>query len=169
VRFLELLQGWGTDRERSQQRRPLHHTPMGYTVGGVTARRVVWMRSAVAAVALTWVLAAVIAQCGVPQFQRHAAHPNHPLATSLGGEFAVNIDHAHVSDNSTPPCPEQLATAVLPRLTTPSIASAAVLGFPGIMAVLSYLVVPGGRAPPAALVSARIGQDLLTRLCLARR
>lgn len=142
---------------------------MGYTVSGVKARRVVWMRSAIVAVVLAWVVAAVAAQCWLPQVHRHAAHPNHPLATSVGSEFAVDIGHAHLSDNSTPPCPEQFATAALPRSATPSFESAAVAAAAGITGVPAYLVVPSGRGPPAALVSARTGQDLLTRLCLARR
>jgi lipoprotein LpqS len=147
----------------------LHYTPKGYTVNGVKARRVVWMRSAVAAAALTWVFALVGVGCGFLQFQPHAAHLNHPPATSLGGEFAVNVDHAHLSDNSTPPCPEKFAPAVSSRSAAPSIPSAVVLGAGAGTASLTYLVVAGGRGPPAALVSVRTGQDFLTRFFLARR
>jgi lipoprotein LpqS len=127
------------------------------------------MRSAVAAVALMWVSALVGARCGFLQFQPRAVHLNHSLATSLCGEFAVNADHAHPSDNSTPPSPEQFATAVLSRSASLSIPSAAVLGVVAITASLTYLAVAGGRGPPAALVSLRTGQGLLTRFCLARR
>jgi lipoprotein LpqS len=150
----------------------LHYTPTGYTVGGVKARRVVWMRAAVAAVVLTWVLALVGAQCAFPHFQPHAAHPSHALAVSpgsRGGEFAINVDHAHLSGNSTPRCPDQFATAVLPRSAIPAVAPAAVLGVAVISAVVIHLVVPSGRGPPAEQAPARAGQDLLTRLCLARR
>lgn len=77
-----------------------------------------------AAVALTWVLATVIAQCGVSQFQHHAAHPNHPLVTLLGGEFVINIDHAHLSDRSTPPCWGSRTS--WPRLATSSCRAGAV-------------------------------------------
>lgn len=102
-------------------------------------------------------VAAVAAQCWLPQAHRHAAHPNHPLVTSVGSEFAVNIGHAHLSDNSTPPCPEQFATAVLPRSTTPSFESGAVAATAGITGVLTCLVVPAGRGPPATLASACMG------------
>ncbi|OSC39626.1 hypothetical protein [Mycobacterium decipiens] len=125
------------------------------------------MRSAIVAVALA--LLVVTAQCWLPQLHRHVAHPNHPLTTSVGGEFIINTDHAHIVDNSTPPCPQQFATAVLPRSATPVFPSDAVAAAGGITAVLSHLVVPAGRGPPPALRSVRTGQDLLTRFCLARR
>ena len=138
-------------------------------MGGVTARRVVWMRSALGAVALIWVLAIAGAQCGFLQAQSQLGHLNHPLATSLGGEFAINVNHAHLSDNSTSPCPDQVVTAVPPRSTTPSIGSAAVVGVASSTAALTNLIVPGGRGPPAAQAGVRTGHDLLTRFCLARR
>nr|VTO97132.1 hypothetical protein BIN_B_01852 [Mycobacterium riyadhense] len=138
-------------------------------MSAMKGRRVVVTRSAIAAVALAWVVAAIATQCWLPQMHRHATHPNHPLVTSVGKEFAVNADHQHLSDNSTPPCPEQLATAVLPRWAAQASAAAAVAVAVGVAGVLTCLVVRAGRGPPAALISARTGQDLLTRFCLARR
>ncbi|WP_318187388.1 putative copper homeostasis (lipo)protein LpqS [Mycobacterium simulans] len=132
-------------------------------------RRVVVTRSAIAAVALAWVVAAIAAQCWLPQIHRHATHPNHPLVTSVGKEFAVNIDHAHLSDNSTPSCPEQFATGVLPRSAAQALEAAAIAVAVGIAGVLTCLVVRAGRGPPPVLASACTGQDLLTRFCLARR
>src|SRR5882757_505607 len=88
---------------------------MGYTVSGVQTGRVVWMRAALVAVVLAWVAAAVAVQCWLPALHSHTAHPNHPLVTTLGGEFAINLDHAHLTDKSKLPCPKQFATAVLPR------------------------------------------------------
>lgn len=88
-------------------------------MGHVESGHVVWMRSAIVAVALGVTVAAVAAACWLPQLHRHVAHPNHPLTTSVGSEFVINTDHGHLVDNSMPPCPERLATAVLPRSATP--------------------------------------------------
>ena len=142
---------------------------MGYTVAGMDARRAVWTRSAIVAVALTWVFVPVGAQCGAWQFQPHLRHPNHPTATSVGAEFAVNVNHAHVSGDSTQPCPQQLATAVVSRSAIPAIASVAVASVVGIAGLLTYLVVSAGRGPPTAVGATGAGRRLLTRLCLSRR
>ncbi|MCV7339873.1 hypothetical protein [Mycobacterium haemophilum] len=138
-------------------------------MGRVKARQVVWTRSSLGAVSLIWVLVISGAQCGFLQPQPHAGHLKHPLAMSLGGEFAINVNHAHLSDNSKFECPDQFVTAVPPRSTTPSIVSVVVLAVASIAAALTNLVVPGGRGPPVALACVRTGQDLLTRFCLARR
>jgi lipoprotein LpqS len=142
---------------------------MGYMVTGMDARRAVWTRSAVVAVALTWVFVLVGTECGSWQFQPHPPHPRRPIATSVGAEFVVSVNHAHVSSNSTQPCPEQLASAVVPRSTISSIASVAVATVVGIAGLLTYLVASAGRGPPATVVSASAGQELLARLRLSCR
>uniref|UniRef100_UPI000C1F03DB lipoprotein LpqS n=1 Tax=Klebsiella pneumoniae TaxID=573 RepID=UPI000C1F03DB len=96
-------------------------------------------------------------------------HPNHPLTTSVGSEFVINTDHGHLVENSMPPCPERLATAVLPRSATPVLLPDVVAAAPGMTAALTDPVAPAARGPPAAQGSVRTGQDLLTRFCLARR
>ena len=73
-------------------------------MGHVESGHVVWMRSAIVAVALGVTVAAVAAACWLPQLHRHVAHPNHPLTTSVGSEFVINTDHGHLVDNSMPPC-----------------------------------------------------------------
>ncbi len=72
-----------------------------------------------------------------PQLHRHVAHPNHPLTTSVGSEFVINTDHGHLVDNSMPPCPERLATAVLPRSATPVLLPDVVAAAPGMTAALT--------------------------------
>lgn len=138
-------------------------------MGHVESGHVVWMRSAIVAVALGVTVAAVAAACWLPQLRRHVAHPNHPLTTSVGSEFVINTDHGHLVDNSMPPCPERLATAVLPRSATPVLLPDVVAAAPGMTAALTDPVAPAARGPPAAQGSVRTGQDLLTRFCLARR
>jgi len=131
------------------------------------ASRRVWTRAAIAAVALAWVVAVVAAQCWLPQVHRHVTHSAHPLVTSVGKEFAVNTNHAHLTDN--PSCPMQSATAALPRPVAETKAAAAVVPATAVGVVLACLIVPAGRGPPVALSFIPTGQDLLTRFCLARR
>ncbi|QUR69948.1 hypothetical protein [Mycobacterium spongiae] len=128
-----------------------------------------WMESAVVVVAFALVGAALAAQCWLPQPQRYRAHPNHPLATSVGREFVVNIDHPHVRNNSTPQCAEHFAPAVLPRSAAPGFAVDIVAATAEGAATPIHPVVATVRGPPAGLDIARSGQDLLTRFCLARR
>jgi lipoprotein LpqS len=87
------------------------------------------------------VFALVGAKSGLVQFQSHEAHPNHPLATSLGTEFAINVNHAHLSNNSTTPCPEQFASVVLPQRAIAPVASLAVLTVASIAGLFTYLAV----------------------------
>ncbi|UKN42988.1 hypothetical protein [Mycobacterium lepromatosis] len=82
---------------------------------------------------------------------------------SLGGEFAINVCHVHLSDNSKLECPDRFGTVVLPRSTTSAIVLAAVLAVVSITAAFINLVVSSGLRPPAALARIRTGQDLLTR------
>lgn len=133
------------------------------------AGRAISGRTAVVALALALVVVALAAQCWLRQFPRDTAHPDHPLATSIGNEFVINLDHPHVLDNATPLCPEQFAPAVLPRSASPAFSADIVAAAVGIAGSFSYPVLPAVRGPPAELNAACTGQDLLTRYCLARR
>ncbi|KZS68397.1 hypothetical protein A4G27_09595 [Mycobacterium kansasii] len=137
-------------------------------VAGVNLRHAVWTRSARIAIVLVVVVAAVAAQCWLPQLDRQPAHPSHPLSTAVGSEFAVNIGHAHLSDDSAAPCPPLQAGAVMPRSDAPVFEAAVVVGAGGIVGVLTAAVVVAGRGPPTLPVDVRTGQDLLTRFCLSR-
>ncbi|OBJ90345.1 hypothetical protein A5640_02970 [Mycobacterium asiaticum] len=97
-------------------------------------------------------------------------HPAHVLVSSLGGEFTVTADHAHVGNPSSAAHHEAFAVAVLPNTPAPSVAALAVVvaavaavGFFGQQVRLS------GRSPPRGLAAVLTGQDLLTRFCLSRR
>ena len=127
-------------------------------------------RRLVVAMAAAVAILAIAGHCGllrsVPQ-----PPPSQSLLTSLGGELTANAAQPHLVDG-LPICKSSkaLVTAALPKSApTASIALgagvAAIIG----MALLARLVVPAGRGPPRALVTARTGQDLLTRFCLARR
>lgn len=141
---------------------------MGYMVNPMNGRRIV-LRFAVVAIAVTWTIAVIAAQCWTPQLHRLAVHPNHPLVTAVGAEFAVNMDHAHFSDDSTPPCPQEIATAALPRTDTPVFAAEVVAAATVTPGAYDDLVVPAGRGPPRSPGLPQSGQDVLNRFCLSRR
>ncbi|POX89069.1 hypothetical protein C3469_11580 [Mycobacterium kansasii] len=134
----------------------------------VNLRQAVWTRSARIAIVLVVVVAAVAAQCWLPQLDRQPAHPSHPLSTAVGSEFAVNIGHAHLTDDSASPCPPLQAGAVMPRPDTPAFEAAVVVVAGGIASMPTAAVVVAGRGPPTLPVDVRTGQDLLTRFCLSR-
>jgi hypothetical protein len=138
----------------------------------MTTRQAPWTRFAVVVIAMTWSVAVVVAlaaQCWLPHPDGDAAHPNHPLAAAVGAEFAVNVDHAHLSHNSTAPCPVEFAIAPLPRSDAAASAHAGVSATTGVAGGPANQAVLAGRGPPLASGLPRSGQDLLTYYCLARR
>lgn len=130
-----------------------------------------WLVSVVVVGAVVWALAAVGAHGWLLSTHHRGFHPSHPLLSSLGAEFAVNADHAHVVDGSTHSHhPEVFASAVLPqRAATALVALAVVVAALAVAGLLGTMVVPAGRGPPGAPARVVTGQHLLTRLCLARR
>lgn len=100
-----------------------------------------------------------------------ASHPAHALLRSLGHEFAVTVDHPHLSSGSPAAHHhEAFATGVLPN--GPAIDVAALGGVVAVVAAVGLLwqrVLLAGRGPPRGLAAALTGQDLLTRFCLSRR
>ncbi|MCV6963818.1 hypothetical protein BST27_02275 [Mycobacterium intermedium] len=124
---------------------------------------------AVVSVVLALALSAVAAQCWFPQVHSHAVQTDHPVTTVLGGDYAKHGDHAHLSDTSKPPCPDQAAIAVLPRVAQPALDSSAVAAAAETVPVPVYQLVSSGRGPPEWQRSAISGRDLLTRYCRSRR
>ena len=124
-------------------------------------------RFAIVAVVAAWSIVTLLAQCWSPQHRHHTAHPVHPLAAVVGAEFVVNTNHAHFSDNSTPPCPLDFATAPAPRSESTAFAADVASSTPVATAAHADRHMLAGRGPPSGLP--RSGQDLLIRYCLARR
>ncbi|ORW07844.1 hypothetical protein AWC14_23780 [Mycobacterium kyorinense] len=92
-----------------------------------------------------------------------------PVLVSASEQLAVHADHAYLGDGSSHACPEQFATAVLPRSATALATLGAVVAVVAVMGWAAPLMVSAGRGPPRAPASVVTGHDLLTRFCLARR
>lgn len=126
------------------------------------------LRSLVAMVAAAGALV-ILGHSALMHSEPHAAHLPHPLVTSLGSEFAVNIGHPHLVDGWSTACHEVFTTPALPRSANGLIGLGAVAAVIALIGSLVQLVVPAGRGPPSAPAAILAGQDLLTRFCLARR
>jgi hypothetical protein len=124
-----------------------------------------WFICVAAAVAAV----AVVGHCEPNLSEPRATHTPHPLLSSLGSEFTVNAEHAHVVDGSSMACHESVPTAVLPRSATASAGIGAVMAVVSITGWQAQPAVLAGPGPPGALGTALTGQDLLKRFCLARR
>jgi lipoprotein LpqS len=125
-------------------------------------RLVIGMAAAVA-------LVAIVGRCQPNLSEPHSSHTPHPLLSALGSEFTVNAEHAHLVDGSSMACHEAVTTAVLPRSAAASVGHGAVMAVVAIAGWQAQPAVLTGRGPPGALGTARTGQDLLRRFCLARR
>jgi hypothetical protein len=120
-------------------------------------------------VAAAVAVVAVVGYCGPNLSGSRASHTPHALLSSLGSEFTVNAEHAHLAYGSPTACHESVTTAVLPRSGNASVARGAVMAVVAITGWLAQPPVVAGRGPPRALGTALTGQDLLTRFCRARR
>ena len=119
--------------------------------------------SAVAVVVLLFVLIghSAILRTAIPT----TTEQTHSVMSWPGDEFTVNIDHAHLFDGSLVQCHDVLATLPPSTIRLVELAAAAVAS----AAMPSNPRVPGERGPPQVLGPVLNGQDLLTRLCTARR
>ncbi|WP_244232281.1 hypothetical protein [Mycobacterium innocens] len=120
-------------------------------------------------VAMVAFLVALVGHSAMLHSETNSPHPPHVLLSSVGGEFAVNIDHAHLFDGSLSECHNVFATAAVPRSATTLVERGVVSAVVAITAALANLVVSAGRGPPKGPLTILTGQDLLTRFCLARR
>lgn len=111
----------------------------------------------------------VLGHSAMMHSESHELHQPHALLSSVGGESAVNTDHAHLVDGSLTECHDLFATAVLPRPANTLIGLAVVAAMVAVTAGLPDLVVSAGRGPPGLIGPALTGRDLLTRFCLLRR
>ncbi|ETW25583.1 hypothetical protein MGAST_01935 [Mycobacterium gastri 'Wayne'] len=113
-------------------------------------------------------LIALLGHSAMMHSEPHRPHQPHALLSSVGGEFAVNIDHAHLIDGSLTECHDVFATAILPRSAAALVGLGVVATVVAITASLADVVRPAGRGPPP-LGPADTGRGLLTRFCQLRR
>lgn len=135
----------------------------------VSAGRPLRWRSAIAVAAVAWVLTAVV-HCGPARAESDTPKVPHPLLTSLGSAFAINVDHPQLVDAHAQ-CHhhEQFAAAALPRAATALVTLGVVVAVLAVEGSSAQPVVLAARGPPFAAGNVFTGQDLLTRFCLARR
>ncbi|MGZ5392105.1 MAG: putative copper homeostasis (lipo)protein LpqS, partial [Mycobacterium sp.] len=98
-----------------------------------------------------------------------AHHGAHALSSSIFDDFAAIVEHPHVQDGPVTVAPDAFAEAALPRTVTllAAIGLVAVIG-----AAFSYWATgasPVIRGPPRWAGYVVAGQQLLLRLCIARR
>jgi hypothetical protein len=98
-----------------------------------------------------------------------AHHGPHALPSSISGDFATAVEHPHAWDGSTPLAPDAFAEAALPRAVTLLVA----LGLVAVTGVAFAYWAAGAssviRGPPRWGGYLIAGQQLLLRLCIARR
>ena len=132
--------------------------------GARTARRL----TAIAVLALAFYVAVVGAEWAVIGGTAHTHHGPHALAAASSDGFSAIIDHPHAEDGSTPSSPDSITHAVLPRLG----ALAAVglfVAMAGVLTLWQHRTTMLVRGPPQSSTIVLAGQQLLTRLCIARR
>jgi hypothetical protein len=95
-------------------------------------------------------------------------HGAHALAAGPYGDFAV-VEHPHADTDTTPVQPETIAHAVLPRMTTVLAALGLVVATAMASALRRRTAISVIRGPPRPAALVTVGQQLLTRLCIARR
>jgi hypothetical protein len=96
-------------------------------------------------------------------------HGPHALPSSISSDVAAVVEHPHVQDGSTPMAPDAFAEAALPRTVTLLVAL-------GLVAMIGVAFANWAtdancviRGPPRWGGYLIAGQQLLLRLCIARR
>ncbi|MDG5486448.1 putative copper homeostasis (lipo)protein LpqS [Mycolicibacterium gadium] len=102
------------------------------------------------------------------EHEHPAHHGPHALASSFSTDFPAVMEHPHVQDGSVSVTPDTIAEAALPRTVTllAAIGLVAVIG--AAVSAWATRVSAVVRGPPRRGGSVA-GQQLLLRLCIARR
>jgi lipoprotein LpqS len=127
------------------------------------------LRSAIAIMVTVWMFVGVAGCCYLVRSEGSELSPAQAFSTSLTSEFALNADHASVDCAASPACPQAFAMAALPPSATALVALAIAVVVATVVGSVANRVAPTRRAPPSGVLVALTGQDVLTRLCLARR
>lgn len=125
-------------------------------------------RNTVVAVLIAFVVLIAANGWQLMEHDHPAHHGPHALASNISTDFAAVVEHPHVQDGSVSVVPNTFADAALPRTVT---ALAAV----GLVAVIGAAFSSWVKGAPAAIRgpprpdASIAGQQLLLRLCIARR
>lgn len=132
------------------------------------ARTTSRLHAAVALFAAVWMLT-ITADSALPLSQTATPHHPHAVAMSDDGDLALLADHPHIGNGSSP-APRDIFTAVLPpRTGTALIALGLIAALAAAGALFARIVLPATRGPPRLHSALLTGQQLTTRLCIARR
>jgi lipoprotein LpqS len=124
-----------------------------------------------AVIALLVVLVVLAAGTGwkLTEHNAQAHHGPHALSSSIFNDFAAIVEHPHAQDGSAPVVPDAFAEAALPRSVTLLVA----LGLVTVIGAAVSSWATGAsvviRGPPKWGGYILAGQQLLIRLCTARR
>lgn len=127
------------------------------------------MKQLAALVAIVLWAAALAGQWQVTSHDR-PAHLPHAVAAALGeGADAMMLDHPHVGDSPASHPPDTFASAVLPRPSVALAALSVVALIVGCAVLCACAAVRSPRGPPDYHRISLAGQELLLRICIARR
>ncbi|MBY0291052.1 MAG: hypothetical protein K2X52_28510 [Mycobacteriaceae bacterium] len=124
--------------------------------------------NAVVAVSVAFIVLISATGWKLTEHEHPAHHGPHALSSSISNDFAAVVEHPHVQDGSIDIAPGTFAEAPLPRTVTLLVAI-------GLVAVVGAAVSLWATAAPAVIRGpprrggSAAGQQLLIRLCIARR
>lgn len=155
----------------SSARRRARCYPEAIVSGTQGTRQRPWSQLTVALAAAVTAVGVWVLVLGHAEVRHEPAvsHSAHALVSSLGGEFTVNSNHAHIETPSVAHH-EAFMTAVLPNAPVTTVAALSVLvASASAVGLFGRQAISGGRGPPRGLAAILTGQELLTRLCSSRR
>lgn len=126
-----------------------------------TAGRTRWLRYAIAVTAALWLLG-ILDACHFPQLEQPLSHASSVLTTGAGDVVSAVADPTGPNTDSCLAVPQAWSTTAL-------IALGVVLAVTVLIGWFTWLVVLAPRGPPRRFAADRTGQDILTRICIARR
>jgi hypothetical protein len=135
-----------------------------YNDAPATARR-----HAVIALLVAFVVFVIGAGWKLTENQTPAHHGHHALPSSISSGFAAVVEHPHAQDGSAPMAPDTFVEAALPRTVTLLVAVGLVAVIGAAFSWWATGASVGIRGPPRWAGHVVAGQQVLLRLCTARR
>ncbi|MFV8050312.1 hypothetical protein [Mycobacterium sp. 48b] len=130
----------------------------------------IYSLSRLAAMTVVVLWAAVLAGQWQVTSHHQTVHLPHAVSAAIGeGADLMMLDHPHVTDGSAPHTLEGFTAAVLPRTTATAAALSVVAFIAGCAVLCGCATVRAPRGPPDRHRIQLAGQELLIRICIARR